>query len=316
MKIATRKEIGRVLSSRGVLSLREVIPMMREALVAQSRGECETPMPMHLNVRESGGEIHIKSSYREGGQFFAVKIVSGFPENAARNLPAADGMILLASAETGEPMALLCDGGDLTVARTAAVSAMVARELGRSDASLGVLGSGVQARWQVRAHAEVLSLKEVWLWGRSPEHVRECREDLMNLVGGIDVRIATSPADVARHTKLIVTATASRAPLLSFEDIAPGTFISAVGSDSHGKQELHPQILTNATLVLVDSIPQCERLGELQHAPAARSRAVEIGKFCDFHPAFDAGGIAVADFTGLGVEDLYIAEACYRKLAN
>jgi ornithine cyclodeaminase len=317
MKIATREEIQRVLS------LRDVIPLMREALVAQSRGECETPMPMHLNIgkdvgerRSDRGEIHIKSSYRNGGDYFVVKIASGFPGNAARSLPTADGMMLVISAETGAPVALLCDGGDLTDARTAAVSAMIARELGRDDASLGILGSGVQARWQVRAHAEVLPLREVWLWGRSPERVRKCRDDIENHVHGVDVRIATSPADVARHSRLIVTTTAARAPLLSFEDIAPGTLISAVGSDSPGKQELHAQILANASLVLVDSRQQCERLGELQHAPSAFDRAIEMGKLCDFHPASDTGGIIVADFTGLGVEDLFIAEDCYRKLVG
>ena len=321
MKIATREEIQKVLS------LRDVIPLMREALVAQSRGECETPMPMHLYIggkqadkpgggREvERGEVHIKSSYRDGGKNFVVKVVSGFPGTTALNLPAADGMMLLVSAETGAPVALLCDGGDLTDARTAAVSAMIARELGREDVSLGILGSGVQARWQARAHAEILPLREVWLWGRSPERVRKCRDDIANLVPGIDIRIAASPADVAHHSRLIVTTTAARAPLLSFEDVSRGTLISAVGSDSPGKQELHPQILANASLVLVDSRQQCERLGELQHAPAAFDRAIEMGKFCDFHPAFDAGGIIVADYTGLGVEDLFIAEDCYRKLA-
>jgi ornithine cyclodeaminase len=308
--------------------LRDVIPLMREALVAQSRSECETPMPMHLYIggkqgdkpgggREvERGEVHIKSSYRDGGKHFVVKVVSGFPGNTARNLPTADGMVLLVSAETGAPVALLCDGGELTDARTAAVSAMIARELGREDTSLGILGSGVQARWQARAHAEILPLREVWLWGRSPERVRKCRDDIANLVNGIDVQIAASPADVARHARLIVTATAARVPLLSFEDIAPGTLISAVGSDSPGKRELDPQILANASLVLVDSRQQCERLGELQHAPAAFNRAIEMGKFCDFHPAFDAGGIIVADYTGLGVEDLFIAEDCYRKLVG
>jgi ornithine cyclodeaminase len=322
MKIATRAEIQKVLA------LRDVIPLMREALVAQSRSECETPMPMHLYIggkqgdkpgggREvERGEVHIKSSNRDGGKHFVVKVVSGFPGNTARNLPTADGMVLLVSAETGAPVALLCDGGELTDARTAAVSAMIARELGREDTSLGILGSGVQARWQARAHAEILPLREVWLWGRSPERVRKCRDNIANLVNGIDVQIAASPADVARHARLIVTATAARVPLLSFEDIAPGTLISAVGSDSPGKQEVDPQILTNASLVLVDSRQQCERLGELQHAPAAFDRAIEMGKFCDFHPAFDAGGIIVADYTGIGVEDLFVAEDCYRKLAD
>jgi ornithine cyclodeaminase/alanine dehydrogenase-like protein (mu-crystallin family) len=43
-----------------------VIDAMRDALIAQSRGECDTPMPMHLDIAgpTTNGEVHIKSSYR------------------------------------------------------------------------------------------------------------------------------------------------------------------------------------------------------------------------------------------------------------
>jgi ornithine cyclodeaminase/alanine dehydrogenase-like protein (mu-crystallin family) len=310
MKIASRDAI------QSVLVLRDVIALMRDALIAQSRGECDTPLPMHLAIAERAGEIHIKSSYREGGEHFVVKIASGFSANAAANLPTANGLLLLVSARTGEPVAMLHDGGDLTDARTAAVAAMAAQELRRTDASLGILGTGVQARWQARAHAEILPLREVWLWGRTPSHIESCRNDVSAALPGVEVRIAASPAELARRTRLIVTTTAARAPLLSYEDLQPGTMISAVGSDSPGKQELHPQILQKASLLLVDSLAQCEKLGELQHARATRDKAIELGKFCDFHPPFDATGPIVADFTGLGVEDLFIAEDCYRKMGH
>ena len=91
--------------------------------------------------------------------------------------------------------------------------------------------------------------------------------------------------------------------------------VSAVGSDSPGKQELDPEILRKATLLLVDSIAQCERLGELQHAPNEKGMAVELGAFCQSPLPIDAAqDVIVCDFTGLGVEDLAIAEYVYRKL--
>lgn len=93
-------------------------------------------------------------------------------------------------------------------------------------------------------------------------------------------------------------------------DIEAGTHISAVGADSNGKQELDPAILRDASLLLVDSLAQCEKLGELQHAPDQNARAVEIGKFLE-HP--HAAESSVADLTGLGVEDLYIAESIYEN---
>jgi ornithine cyclodeaminase len=278
-----------------------VIDCMRDALIAQSRGECDTPMPMHLNT-DNGGEVHVKSSYRHGGKYFALKMATTFGG-------VGNGMMMLASAETGEPVALLQDSGHLTDVRTAAVSAMAARELQREDRAIGILGSGIQARLTGRFHARVLPLEQVWLWGRNAGRVEECAAELRSSVP--DVRIARSPAEVAAHTKLIVTCTASRTPLLFGQDLQPGTHVSAVGADSVEKQELDPQILRGADLLLADSVMQCQRLGELQHAPDQVTRAIEIGTFLDARSLTVAPQSSVADFTGLGIEDLFIAEMIF-----
>ena len=82
-----------------------------------------------------------------------------------------------------------------------------------------------------------------------------------------------------------------------------------------GKQELDAEILRRAALLLVDSRRQCEKLGELQHAPDLLNHAIEIGEFCDRPTGFDRDGVTLCDFTGLGVEDLYIAEYVYERTA-
>jgi len=292
----------------------EVIDRMRQALLAQSRGECETPMPMHLNIAPEFAEVHIKSSYRIGGRYFALKIAGTFPGNTVRGLSTSSGMMLLSSAETGEHVAFLADSGHLTDVRTAAVAAMVARELARRDSTIGILGAGVQARLQARMHAEVLPLARIVLWGRNRQRAAECLRDLQTTLPKVEVALANSPAEVARRARLLITATLSREPLLFAPDIQPGTHISAVGADSPRKQELDPEILHRAVLLLADSRRQCEKLGELQHTPAEWSRVMEVGAFCDSPPNWDRGGITVCDFTGLGVEDLYIAEYCLRSL--
>lgn len=270
-----------------------IILRMREALIAQARGECSTPMPMHLDTA-NGGEVHMKSSYRRAGKYFALKMASTFHGQG-------NGMMMLCSAETGEPVAYLADEGHLTDVRTAAVAAMVARELGRQDTSIGILGTGIQARLTARFHRRVLPLDQIFIWGRDVEKAKRCADEIGATVVG-------SPAELAATTRLIVTCTASRAPLLLARDIQPGTHISAIGADSVGKQELDPPILRSADLLLVDSRAQCEKLGELQHALDQPERAVEIGEFCE-HPRHS--GSSIADMTGLGVEDLFIAEMIY-----
>jgi ornithine cyclodeaminase len=288
---------------RRSLSYPAIIGVMREALAAQGRGECDTPMPMHL--APPGAEVHIKSSYRRGGRYFSLKIAGSFPANAAHGLSTSTGMMILSSAASGEPVAFLADHGYLTDVRTAAVAAMIAGELGRRDTLLGILGTGVQARLQAVLHAEVLPIRRVCLWGRTPLHAEHCAREIRESLSSCDVEVAGSPAEVARDARLIVTATASRAPLLADADIRPGTHISAVGADSPGKQELDPGILRHAALILADSRRQCAALGELQHAPDQVERAVE---FTGAPLRSEPDAITVADFTGLGAEDLFIAE--------
>ena len=287
------------------LSAGEVLDALRDALIAQSGGRCEIPMPLHLDVPPEQGEVHIKAAWRRGGRHFVVKVASTFPRNAGRGISTSGGMMVLASAETGRPVVLLDDEGYLTDYRTAAAGALVARELGRTDEVLGVLGAGVQARLQILLHREVLPLKKVILWGRAPERVDALRRELSPR---IDVVAASDPADVARGSRLIVTATSSRAPLLRADEIRPGTHVSAVGADAQGKQELDPRILERAALLLVDSRAQCARLGELQHAPGQAERAVELGDFFVSPRTVSPEAVTVCDFTGLGIEDLCIAE--------
>src|SRR5258705_13106257 len=136
---------------------------MRDAVLAQARGECDSQMPMHLDLSAGGGgEVHIKSSYRRGGRHVALKVAGTYAERPY-------GSIALISAATGETVAYFDDGGYLTDLRTAAVAALVARELGRTDRALGILGTGVQARLLAPLHPEALPLRGVWVWGRRPE---------------------------------------------------------------------------------------------------------------------------------------------------
>jgi ornithine cyclodeaminase len=298
MKVIGHDEIRRRVTAA------RAIAAMRDAVVAQSKGACDTPMPMQLDLAAAGGgEVHIKSSYCQGRPHMALKVAGTYARRPY-------GSISLISVDTGETVAFFDDGGYLTDLRTAAVSAMMARELGRTDRVLGILGSGVQARLQALLHAEVLPLEQVWVWGRSSARAAECAEDIAQLLPGVQVTVAHSPAELAGSATLIATATASRAPLLHTRDVLPGSHISAIGADSPGKQELDPDLLHRASLLLVDSRAQCERLGELQHARSEANRAIELGTFCAASVPYDRAGITIGDLTGLGSEDLFIAELC------
>jgi ornithine cyclodeaminase/alanine dehydrogenase-like protein (mu-crystallin family) len=93
--------------------------------------------------------------------------------------------------------------------------------------------------------------------------------------------------------------------------VRDGAHITAVGSDGVGKHELDPELLRRADVLAVDSLEQCLRLGELQHASDVADRAIELGAIC----AGTAAGrtnehqLTVADLTGVGVQDVAAANA-------
>lgn len=301
---------------RRTIVFAELIDTMKEALIAQARGECDTPMPMHLGVAAEKAEIHVKGSTRAGAKCFAMKVASTFPNNRERGLSTSNGMMLLFSAETGDPLAYFADRGEMTDLRTAAVSATMTRALGRRDETIGIIGAGIQGRLQAQMHAEVLPLKRIFIHDVVAERMENYASDMKKLLPGVKVVACTSAVELAANAKLIITVTPSRTPHFTADNIRPGTQINAVGADTSGKNELDPDILKQATLLLVDSVSQCERLGELQHAPDARNKAVEMGTYLASPTPVDVDAVTVADFTGLGVEDLFIAQYVYEHLAE
>ena len=86
---------------------------------------------------QNRGEIHVKAGYLNGGPYYAVKIVSGFPNNPQLGLPANDGMIVVFDARTGAPAAFLLDNGFITDFRTGAAGAVAAKYLARAENFLG-----------------------------------------------------------------------------------------------------------------------------------------------------------------------------------
>jgi ornithine cyclodeaminase len=296
-----------------------VIDAVERGFRLYSEGKVDVPPVGLLHFDDPPGDVHIKYGRIVGDGVYVVKIASGFYDNPERGLPAADGSMLLYDASTGELLAIMLDRGWLTEVRTGAAGAVAARHLDPSNVHrVGVVGSGVQARFQVRALAHVIRCRDLLVWGRRPERLEAYRAELT--AEGWRVETTTTMSDVPASCDLIVTVTPSGDPLLMADQIRQGTHITAVGSDNLGKQELDAAILASADRVVADSIPQCTHHGEC--AAAVRSglldpaRILELGRVVadpQLRRRSDSE-ITVADLTGVAVQDIQVAKMAWAGL--
>ena len=272
------------------------------------------PPILSFHIPDHNGEVDAKTAYVPGIDSFAFKMSPGFFDNPKLGLPSVSGLMVLFSARTGMVEAIHLDNGYLTDVRTAAAGAVAARWLSRADSSVaGILGSGTQARLQLKALTLVRDIQRAVIWGRTIEKAQACA-DACAAELGIPVEAASSIEDVTGAADIIVTTTPSHEPLISAKHLQPGQHVTAMGSDAEYKCELNPDVVTRADLFVCDRLAQSIAQGELRPAVAAgvvapEASYPELGAvIAGQSPARENDRqITVCDLTGTGVQDTAIA---------
>src|SRR5215208_3642001 len=222
-----------------LLRMEEVIPTMERALADFSSGTVVQPVRTMLPVAEHGGFLGLMPAYT--GSALGTKLVAFYPRNT--DVPTHHATILLFKPETGEPLVTM-DGRLITEVRTAAVSAVAADLLTRSDGSvLAIIGSGVQARSHLEALRLVRELREVRVW--SPHRAQAFAEE-HSVVAAASAEEAVQAADVG------VTVTNSPRPVMLGEWPPTVAHVNAVGAPRPDWRDLSDEVL-HRSRVYVDS---------------------------------------------------------------
>lgn len=294
----------------------DFLPCIEEGFVAYSRGKVEVPPVGELLFQDPPGDVHIKYGYIVGDDHYVIKIASGFYENVKHNLPTTNGLMLMFSQKTGQLSCILLDEGHLTNVRTAVAGAVVAKYLApKKVRRIGIFGTGNQGRMQLAHLKPIVDCRQVTVWGIHTHGLELYKKEMEPL--GFDIMTTLDAEEVASTCNLIVTATPARSPLFSADLVPQGTHITAMGSDTPEKNELDPNILKNADILVADSLSQCLSRGEIHKAleagTIAKNKIIELGHVienADLRRSSDEQ-LTVADLTGVAVQDIQIAKAVY-----
>lgn len=306
---------------RTVLPMHDLIDAMERALLEFSAGRVQQPVRTVLEVGDRKAFFGVMPAFLRTPPALGTKLVTVYHSNLDVGLPSHLATIVLLDPETGALMAIM-DGRYITEARTAAVSAVSTRLLAREDADvLAVIGAGVQARSHIAALPFVRRFREIRVWSPNAERRRAFVNDVR---AHASVRIVELPSarEAVAGARVVVTATASREPVIEEPWIEPGAHICAIGACRPDQRELDPRLVARARF-FVDS-----RAGAMAEA-GDFVLAVKDGMVGADHIAGELGELAAGripgrqredDITifkslGMAVEDVAAAHLAYERAA-
>ncbi len=248
MRALTRAELRRLVP------MTDAIEMMKVAFAELSAGRVASPLRTVLPLHDGAADALYMPAYVPALGALGVKVVSVFSGNPSRGLPLIHALVCLTDPETGEPLAIL-DGTYLTALRTGAASGAATDLLARPGSRVLVtFGAGAQGVTQVAAVCSVRPIERVVVVDPN----RDARErfraaieaDWQDLLGRVEF---SDDPRVVGEADVVCAATTSRQPVFDDADVGPGTHINAVGAYTPEMQEIPPETVRRATVV-VDAV--------------------------------------------------------------
>lgn len=306
--------------ARALVSVENAIAEVEKSFAAMARGEARNYPVVREVVGYQDAVFGVKTGCDTRAPILGLKAGGYWPHNLALGLTNHQSSTLLFDPETGRASALV-SANYLTGVRTGAASAIATKYLSRPDSSvLGIIGTGAQSAYQLRATLAVRPIRKVYAWDPSPENLVTFGRTVAEL--GLEYAPQTERQAVAANADILITVTPSQQALVEKSWVRAGTHISAMGADTKGKQELDPALVASAAL-FVDEAEQAITIGECQHAYNAglitdQSFRGSIGEviagLCDGRRT--AQEITLFDGTGVALQDLVVAALAVRLAAE
>jgi len=302
------------------LTMEDCVKATESAFRLYGEGKTQMPPKSYLYFNEYFGDLRCMPAYIPDMGAAGIKAVNVHPDNHNAHLPTVMATILLTDPKTGFPLAIM-DGTHITNMRTGAAGGVAAKYLAKENCTKAAfIGAGMQAETQIMAMVITKpSVKKISIFDinkETAEHFAGVCKDKY----GMDVKIEASIHDACAGADIINCTTSSRKPIVMKDDVPAGAHINAIGADAVGKEELDPNILTVAKVVIDDWV-QASHSGEI-NVPvhdkiiSEKDIAAELGKVIAQNKKVRTSDndITVFDSTGLALQDLVNAWQVYNLI--
>lgn len=293
-----------------LLPMAECVEVLDECFAHAAGGQVE--IKPRSRIPMPGGFFHFMAAADAGHGVFGYKAYPSFAGGAKM-------IVMLYDYATGELLSCM-EGGRLGQIRTGAASGLASRYMARTNAdSVGVIGSGFQARTQLEAVCAVRDIKHAKVFSRRQER-REAFAQVMSEQLGIEVTPVGSAQDCVSDVAVAITITSARNPVLEGEWLAPGTHVNAAGGNHWQRREIDEAAVLRSELIVVDDLEQAkiecgdllwlEARGSFRWGMAHELSDVVAGRIPG---RLSPEGVTLFESMGIALEDIAAADLVYRK---
>lgn len=228
-----------------LLSMSDAIEAVEAALRDEGLGEA-TNRPRQ-RVRAGSTMLHVLPAALPSAGSLGLKAYTTSPDGA-------NFWLLLFS--TAGRLEAIMEAGRLGQVRTGAASGVATRWLSREESSsVGIIGTGYQARTQLEAVCQVRRITQIRAWSRTPEHVAKFSREMSELLG-VSVEPAASARDAVSGADIVITMTSAREPVLEGAWLAEGVHLNVTGSNNPRHSEVDVGTVRRADLIVTDDVEQ------------------------------------------------------------
>lgn len=284
-----------------------------EAVEAAFRRLADGQALMHSRQRlhlQGKSYLHYMAAGDASGGYMGMKIYTSSREGLRFLVP-------LFHADSGDLLALI-EADYLGQMRTGAASGLATKLLSRPDArSVGIIGTGLQARTQLEAVVAVRKIEQALAYGRDVQRRAEFAKEMTAKLG-MRVEASETPEEVVRAADILITATTASQPIVKGEWLKPGAHINAIGANFPQKREMDISAVSRADIIFVDSREQTRlEAGDLIHAFEGNSvRWNSVKELAELVCGHEQGRTSREQITlfkssGIAIEDVVTGERVY-----
>lgn len=294
-----------------VLQMDEVITAVEHAFLLLGRRQAVN-RPRQRSTTAAGTILHVMSAAIPPMGVMGLKAYT-----SARGGTRFVGMLY--STETGELIAMM-EADRLGQMRTGAASAVATKFMARKDAgSIGLLGTGQQARSQVIAISRVRPVALVKCYSRDAVRREAFAENLVQELGA-EVVAVDSARDAVDGTDIVVTATTATDPVLSGEWLRSGMHVNAMGANWANRRELDTEAIQRSTRIATDDLEQArlesgDLIGPVESGLLSWNGVVELGQIVagEAPGRSSAQEMTLFESQGIAVEDVATMKLAYDR---